>query len=130
MSGGTGGRGRGDAYAQKKIVLGGMTKLTPSDKHRKELNVFYTCLLWSVGTGSLRTAAILSSISCSYYDFLYKPIKNNLFNAPITEQNCLFYINTKTCQQLFMNISESTKNMFKQRFPNFFKIIFEIESMI
>ena len=29
-----------------------------------------------------------------------------------------------------MNISESTKKMLKQRFPNFFYIIFEIESMI
>ena len=30
------------------------------------------------------TAAILSSISCSHYDFLHKPNKNNLCSAPIT----------------------------------------------
>ena len=71
---------------RKKLSWGECQNVPPSNKYRKKLNVFYTCILWSVGTGSLRTAAILSSISCSHYDFLHKPIKNNLFNAPITEQ--------------------------------------------
>ena len=90
------------------------TSPSPSDKYRKKLNAFYTCCLW------VRTAAILSSISCSYYGFLHKLIKNNLFSAPITKQNSLFFINITTRQQFFVSVSESTKNMSKQRFPNFF----------
>ena len=35
-----------------------------------------------------------------------------------------------TRQQFFTSVSESTKNMLKQRFPNFFQIIYEIESII
>ena len=90
------------------------TSLSPSDKYRMKVNVFYTCCLW------VRTAAILFSISCSHYGFLHKLIKNNLFSAPITEQNCLFFINIATRQQFFKNVSKSTKNMLKQRLPNFF----------
>ena len=41
----------------------------------------------------------------------------------------VFYINISTRQQFFISVSESTKNMLKQRFPNFFHIIFEIASM-
>ena len=41
----------------------------------------------------------------------------------------VFYINITTRQQFFISVSESTKNMLKQRFPNFFQIIFEIESI-
>ena len=41
----------------------------------------------------------------------------------------VFYINITTRQQFFISVSESAKNMLKQRFPNFFQIIFEIESM-
>ena len=80
---------------------------------------------------SIRTAAILSSISCSHYGFLRKLIKNNFFSAPITEQNSLFFVNITTRQQFFIGVSESTKNMLKQRFPNFFHIInlLEIKSM-
>ena len=74
----------------QKNCPGGKPKRTPSDKHRKKLNAFYTCILWSEGTGSLRTAAMLSSISCSHYDFLHKPIKNSLFNAPITDRTVYF----------------------------------------
>ena len=80
---------------RKKICPEGMRKRFPSDKYRKKLNVFYTCSLW------VRTAAILSSISCSHYGLLRKLIKNNLFSAPITEQNSLFYINITTRQQFF-----------------------------
>ena len=66
--------------AKKKIVLGECQIVPPSDKHRKKSNVFYryTCSVW------VRTAAILSSIFCSHYDFLHKPNKNNLCSAPIT----------------------------------------------
>ena len=109
---------------ETNFVLGGMPKRPPSDKYREKLNVFYTCSLW------VRTAAILSSLSCSHYGFLRKLIKNNFFSAPITEQNSLFFINTTTRQQFFISVSESTKNMLKEPFPNFFQIIFEIESMI
>ena len=90
------------------------------------VNVFYPCRLL------VRTAAILSSTYCSHYVFFCKLIKNNLFSAPITEQNSLFFINVTTRQQFFISVSESTKNMLKQRFPNFFSdhiIIFENESM-
>ena len=107
---------------EKKFVQGGCQNVPLSDKYR-EFNVFYKCCLW------VRTAAILSSISCSHYGFLRKLIKNNLFNASITEQNCSFFINIATRQQFFISVSESTKNMSKQRFPNFCHIIFEIESM-
>ena len=88
---------------------------SPSDKYRKKL-CFYTCCLW------IRTAAIglLSSISCSHYGFLLKVIKNNLFSAPNTEQNSLFFVNITTRPQFFMSVSESTKNMLKQRFPYLF----------
>ena len=41
----------------------------------------------------------------------------------------VFYINITTRQQFFISVSESAKNMLKQRFPNFFQIIFEIENM-
>ena len=61
--------------------------------------------------------------------FLRKLIKNNLFSAPITEQNSLFFINITTRQQFFISVGESTKNMLKQRFANFFQIIFKVESM-
>ena len=109
---------------ERKFVLGGYQNVPPSDKYRKKLNVFYTCCLW------VRTAAILSSMSYSHFGFLRKLIKNNLFSAPITEQNSSFFINNATPrQQFFISVSESTENMLKQRFPNFFHIIFEIESM-
>ena len=38
--------------------------------------------------GSLRTAAILSSISCSHYDFLHKPNKNNLDDSFKSSEQC------------------------------------------
>ena len=107
---------------RKKICRGGMPKRPPSDKYRKKLNVFYTCSLW------VRIAAILSSMSCSHYGFFRKLIKNNLFSAPITEQNSLFLINITTRQRFVINVCGSTNNMLKQRLPNFFQIIFEIES--
>ena len=94
-----------------------------SDKYRKKLNVFYTCSLW------VRTAAILSYIFCSHYGFLHQLLKNNLFRTPITEQHSLIFINITTRQQFFISVRESTKTMLKQRLPNFFQIIFEIESM-
>ena len=75
------------------------------------------------------TAAILSSIFCSHYGFLRILIQNNLFSAPIAEKNSLFFINITTRQQFFISVSESTNNMLKQRFANFFQIKFEIESM-
>ena len=37
----------------------------------------------------------------------------------------VFYINITTRQQFFIRVSETTKNMLKQRFPDFFQIIFE-----
>ena len=72
---------------------------------------------------------MLSSISCSHYGFLRKLIENNLFSAHIAEQNSSFFINIATRQQFFISVGESTKNMLKQRFPNFFHNIFEFESM-
>ena len=108
---------------EKKLFLRGCQNVPLNDKYRKKLNVFYTCGLW------VRTAAILSSIFCSHYGFLRKLIKNNLFRAPITKENSLFFINITTHQQFFISVSESTKNMLKQRFPNIFQIIFGTESI-
>ena len=51
---------------ERKLVLGKCQNVPPTDKYRKKLNVFHTCCLW------VRTAAILSSISCSHYGFLHK----------------------------------------------------------
>ena len=41
----------------------------------------------------------------------------------------VFYINITTRQQFFISVSESTENKLKRRFPNFFHIIFKIESL-
>ena len=110
--------------AKKENLSWGIPKRPPppSDKYRKKLHVFFTCCSW------VRTAAILSTISCSHYGFLGKLIKNNLFSAPISEQNSLFFINITTHQRFFISVSESSKNMLQQRLPNFFHIIFEIET--
>ena len=108
---------------KRNFVLEGMPKRPPSAKYREKLNVFYTRALW------VRTAVILFSLSCSHYGFLRKLIKNNFFSAPITEQNSLFFINITTRQQFFISVSESTKNMLKERFSNFFQVVFEIESI-
>ena len=104
------------------LSRGGCQNVPPRDKCRKKLNVFYTCNLW------VRTAAILSSINCRDYGFLRKLIKNNLFSAPILQNRTVHFTSTLR-QQFFINVNESTKNMLKQRIPDFFQIIFEIESM-
>ena len=84
--------GKSPLVKKKKFVLGGCQNVSPSDKYRNKLNVFYTCCLWVRRYFSAAilfdtlTAAILFSISCSHYDILRKLIKNNLFSAPITEQ--------------------------------------------
>ena len=80
--------------------------LPPSDKYRKKSNVFYryTCRLW------VRTAAILSCISGSHYDFLHNPKRNNLFSAPIALHRfgTVYFSSTlKTRRQFFISISES-----------------------
>ena len=71
---------------------------------------------------------MLSSISSNHYDFLRKLIKNNLFSAPVTEQ-FIFHQHYNTSAVFFISVGESTKTMLKQRFPNFFHIIFELESI-
>ena len=85
---------------ERKFVLGECRNVPPSDKYRKKFIVFYTCSLW------VRTAAILSSVSCIHYGFLHKLIKNNVFRVPITERNSLFFINITTRQQFFKGVSE------------------------
>ena len=92
----------------KKTVLRGCQNVPSNDKHRKKSNVFYRymCSLW------VRTAAIFSSISCSHYDFLHKPNKNNLCSALIRPtlhrfRTVYFSSTLKHVSSFFLSISES-----------------------
>ena len=101
---------------KKKICPGRDAKTSPPVLSPSSLMFFFTCSFW------VSTAAILSSISCRHYGFLRELIKN-LFRASTTEQNSLIFYQHCNMSAVFTSVSESTKNMLKQRFSNFFQIL-------
>ena len=104
-----------------KIVVPPAKKKTSSwemPKRPPPLVISIAKVNWLYRYGSLRTAAILSSISCSHYHFLHKLKKNYLCSAPITLyrfRTAYFSSTLKHISRFYKHYSKSTVKTLRMR---------------